>query len=59
MTEFARATAILKDNRDILERAAAELLAKETLDEVRLRELTSGLRGTAAPSAALAGPRST
>ena len=59
MTEFARATAILKDNRDILERAAAELLAKETLDEVRLRELTSGLRGTAAPSAALAGPRCT
>jgi len=57
MTEFAIATAILKDNRGILERAAAELLARETLDEARLRELTAGLRGAAAPSTALANPR--
>ncbi|MFZ5654202.1 MAG: ATP-dependent zinc metalloprotease FtsH [Pseudomonadota bacterium] len=57
MTGFARATAVLEANRDILERAAAELLARETLDEARLRELTAGLRGGAPPAPALAESR--
>ncbi len=41
---FARAHRILDDNRDILERCAAELLARETLDENAIRELTRDLR---------------
>jgi cell division protease FtsH len=38
------ATRILRDNRDILDRAAARLLEVETLDEAALREVTQGLR---------------
>ena len=41
---FARAHRILDDNRPILERCARELLAKETLDENAIRELTRDLR---------------
>lgn len=41
---FARAHRILDDNRDILERCAAELLARETLDENAIRELTRDVR---------------
>jgi len=40
---FARATAILRDNRAVLDRCARELLAKETLDEAALKALTQGL----------------
>ncbi|MGH8118005.1 MAG: ATP-dependent zinc metalloprotease FtsH, partial [Rhodanobacteraceae bacterium] len=57
-----QATDILRDNRDILDRAAARLLEVETLDDGALREVASGLRrpadaavaesasGTASPS---------
>ena len=41
---FARATALLERNREILDRAAAELLAQETLDEKGLTALTAGLK---------------
>ncbi len=51
MDAFARAYDILADNRDVLERCARELLARETLDEGAIRELTQGLRPAAAPSA--------
>jgi cell division protease FtsH len=44
MDAFSRATAVLERNRDVLERCARELLAKETLDEAGLRRLTEGLR---------------
>ncbi|HEY9039447.1 MAG TPA: ATP-dependent zinc metalloprotease FtsH [Roseovarius sp.] len=40
-----RALEILTDNRDILERAASQLLKVETLDEAALRDLAQGLRG--------------
>ena len=43
-TVFARATAILKENRNILDACAAELLKTETLDEKRLKELTAGIK---------------
>ncbi|MFN7087527.1 MAG: ATP-dependent zinc metalloprotease FtsH [Burkholderiales bacterium] len=41
---FARAFGILESNRPVLERCARELLAKETLDEQALGELTHDLR---------------
>ncbi len=41
---FDRAHRILDDNRPILERCARELLAKETLDENAIRELTRDLQ---------------
>jgi cell division protease FtsH len=44
MDAFARATDVLERNRDVLERCARELLARETLDEATLRRLTEGLR---------------
>ncbi|MBE2243058.1 MAG: ATP-dependent zinc metalloprotease FtsH [Burkholderiaceae bacterium] len=47
MDAFARARAILVERRDLLERCARELLAKETLDEAQLRALLD-----AAPAAA-------
>jgi cell division protease FtsH len=42
---FERTTALLQRHRAVLERSARELLARETLDETALRELTSGLQG--------------
>jgi cell division protease FtsH len=36
--------AILRDNRDLLDRAASRLLEAETLDETELREVAKGLR---------------
>jgi len=47
MDAFARARALLVERRDLLERCARELLAKETLDEAQLRALLG-----AAPAAA-------
>ncbi|MBK9427087.1 MAG: ATP-dependent zinc metalloprotease FtsH [Gammaproteobacteria bacterium] len=44
MTAFHRAEAILGDNREILERGARELLVRETLDEMALKELAKELR---------------
>ncbi len=44
MDTFARTLAILERNRDVLERCARELLARETLDEAALRALTRDLR---------------
>ncbi len=52
MNAFARTYDILADNRDVLERCAHQLLARETLDEGAIRELTQGLRPAAVPSAA-------
>ena len=43
-TAFARAQGILADNRALLEHAARELLARETLDEQAIRALTRDLR---------------
>ena len=40
MTGFDRATALLEEKRDVLERCARELLRRETLDEKALRTLT-------------------
>jgi cell division protease FtsH len=55
MDAFARTTAILSRNRAVLERCARELLARETLDEAAIRELTADLQRGDAPS--LAAPR--
>ncbi|MGM0586020.1 MAG: hypothetical protein ACQEUZ_15345, partial [Pseudomonadota bacterium] len=41
---FARATAILRANRDILDRMAQELLSRETLEADDLARLTRDLR---------------
>jgi cell division protease FtsH len=41
---FERTTAILARQRDLLDRCARELLARETLDEAALMRLTAGLR---------------
>ncbi|MGB6536555.1 MAG: ATP-dependent zinc metalloprotease FtsH [Xanthobacteraceae bacterium] len=43
-TSFDRTVSILKDHRDLLERGAALLLAKETLDEPQLRDFRDKLR---------------
>lgn len=40
---FDTAYSILRDNQEILERAAGELLQQETLDEKALTRLTAGL----------------
>jgi len=45
MGAFERTTDLLAQHRDLLERCARELLARETLDEAALRELTQPLRG--------------
>ena len=42
-TVFERAYGILERNRPVLERCARELLARETLDEAEVRELTRDL----------------
>ena len=41
---FDRTHALLQANRDVLERCAPELLARETLDENAIRALTGDLR---------------
>jgi cell division protease FtsH len=41
---YARAREVLVRNRDVLESGAAELLARETLDEPALRQLFAGIR---------------
>jgi cell division protease FtsH len=43
MGVFDRATAILEQNRSVLEHCAKELLKKETLDEQAILELTRDL----------------
>ncbi len=43
-TQFERALDLLERNRDVLERCARELLARETLEEEALKELTKGLK---------------
>jgi cell division protease FtsH len=48
MDSFARALGVLQRNRDVLERCARELLAKETLDESAIRALTQGLQTASA-----------
>lgn len=44
MGVFDRAYRILEINRDVLERCARERLARETLDEYSIRQLTQGLQ---------------
>ncbi|WP_445395434.1 hypothetical protein [Zobellella sp. An-6] len=44
MDVFDRAYRILEINREVLERCARELLARETLDEYSIRQLTQGLQ---------------
>jgi cell division protease FtsH len=44
MDEFHRAYRLLQDNRPVLEDCAQALLARETLDEAALAELTQGLK---------------
>jgi len=51
MGAFEQASAILADNRAVLERSAQALLARETLDEAALDELAAGLRAPALPDA--------
>jgi cell division protease FtsH len=43
MAAFERATTLLQQRREVLERCARELLVKETLDEAALRALTPEL----------------
>ncbi len=43
MDAFERASDILRRHRDVLERGARELLARETLDEAALKVLTAGM----------------
>ena len=47
MDAFERASAILRQHRDVLERCARELLARETLDEAALEALAGSVRATA------------
>jgi len=47
---FARALAILEQNRSVLERCAEQLLQLETLDEKQLKELTGDLRPLGQPN---------
>jgi cell division protease FtsH len=44
MEAFRRTTAILARHRDVLERGAAALLERETLDSDALAALTAGMR---------------
>jgi cell division protease FtsH len=46
-TAFTRAVAILTENRDVLERAAQELLKKETLAEDEIAEIATKLKRAA------------
>ncbi len=57
MDAFARATDILARNRGVLERCARELLARETLDEEAIRELTRDLQPAPAPDDRTAPPQ--
>ncbi len=47
MGAFERAYHILESNREVLERCARELLARETLEESDIRKLTQGLKPAA------------
>ncbi len=48
MDAFDGATRVLEQHREVLDRAARELLARETLDEAALAALTAGVRPAAA-----------
>ncbi|MCL4738529.1 MAG: ATP-dependent zinc metalloprotease FtsH [Burkholderiaceae bacterium] len=48
---FDRARALLEGSREVLERGARELLARETLDEAALRPLVQAMRGAGMPPA--------
>ena len=52
MGAFERASAILREHRELLQTSARELLAHETLDEEALRVLTAPLRARLAASTA-------
>jgi cell division protease FtsH len=45
---FQRTTAVLSDNRDLLEKCAQDLLRKETLDEDEIAEIAKSLKRSAA-----------
>ncbi|HEX8375027.1 MAG TPA: ATP-dependent zinc metalloprotease FtsH [Geminicoccaceae bacterium] len=53
---FERTVAILRANREVLERCARDLLRKETLDENELKSLTTDLHGFSAAREATAVP---
>jgi cell division protease FtsH len=55
---FEAAAHVLKDNRAVLDRCARELLEHETLDEKRIRELTSDLVRRGAPASPRGGETS-
>ncbi|HMR69961.1 MAG TPA: AAA family ATPase, partial [Rubrivivax sp.] len=48
---FDRSRALLEGQREVLERGARELLARETLDEAALRPLAQAMRGAGMPPA--------
>ena len=48
---FDRSRALLEAQREVLERGARELLARETLDEAALRPLAQAMRGAGMPPA--------
>jgi cell division protease FtsH len=57
MDAYGQAHAILVDNRQVLERTAQALLARETLDEAALDELTADLRKPRAVAGLAGTPR--
>jgi cell division protease FtsH len=46
---FARASALLTERRDLLDQGAADLLARETLNQADLRPIAEAARGRIAP----------
>jgi cell division protease FtsH len=56
LTAFQRATAVLTENRDVLETSARQLLEKETLDAPDLERLFASVKPAPATFAAAAAP---
>ncbi|MGV8040359.1 MAG: ATP-dependent zinc metalloprotease FtsH [Thermoanaerobaculaceae bacterium] len=56
LTAFERATAVLADNRGVLEESARQLLQKETLDTADLERLFAAVRRAPATTAAASAP---
>ena len=49
LADFQRTTAILTDNRSLLEKCAQDLLIKETLDEDEIAEISKALKRATPP----------
>jgi cell division protease FtsH len=56
LTSFQRATAVLEENRAVLEESARRLLEKETLDTADLQQLFKSLKGASTTFAAVIPP---